>query len=265
MTPRARFLAEAAKAGLPAGPGPSAPVEPEEIAALPEPARRYLRFMGVVGRPRDWSCRVGFEGRFRIKPDQRFRNCAVWQYTSGLAVARLVHLRMRYGFVFPVVGRDSYRDGAGRMLIRLFDLVTIEDEHGDAYDAGGLVAYLNDAVLLAPSLLLVPEVAWSAADGESFDLALTDRGRTVSARMLVDAHGAPRDFSSSDRSCYDPDAPDELARARWTTLVASWREVQGRPVPTHIEAMWHLAAGRFTYAELHIVPETLAFNVAPGA
>jgi Family of unknown function (DUF6544) len=264
MTPREQFLAEVKKAGLPSGPAPSAPVTADEIAALPEPVRRYLGFMGVVGRPRDWSLRVGYAGRYRTAPYHRFKNCEAWTYTTGLAVARMFQFRMRYAFVLPVVGRDRFVDGGGRMTIRLFDLFTIERERGEACDQNGLVAFLNDAVLLAPALLFKPEVAWSAADDESFHVSLTDRGRTVSAHVLVDGRGAPSEFSTADRHRYVLGAPEAVAQARWTMLVDGWDTIDGRPVPTRAEATWHLEEGRFTYAELHVVPEALAFNVAPG-
>ncbi|MGA8581490.1 MAG: DUF6544 family protein, partial [Bryobacteraceae bacterium] len=62
-----RFLREVARAGLPADPGSADVIGEGQIISLPQPAQRYLRFMGVVGRLRDWSFRLGFRGRFRIK------------------------------------------------------------------------------------------------------------------------------------------------------------------------------------------------------
>jgi len=265
MTLRDRFLHEVARAGLPVGPGPQQPVAATEIERLPEPVRRYLGFMGAVGRPRDWSVRAGWEGLFRTRPDRHFRACEAWQYTTSLAVARFYLLRMRYGLVIPVIGRDLYLGGTGRMQVRLFDLFTAESGSGPEYNASGLVSYLNDAVLLAPSMLLGPEVLWTAADAESFDVALSDRGRTVAARVVVDAGGAPTEFSTDDRFCFDPDHPAKPMRARWTATIAGWRSVAGRPQPTGGAATWHLPQGRFTYAELHVVPDSLAYNVAPGA
>jgi hypothetical protein len=100
------------------------------------------------------------------------------------------------------------------MLIRLLDLFTIEDGTGEEYDTGELVTYLNDAVLLAPSMLLVPEISWAPADSSSFDVSLTDHGRTVTARVIVGEDGAPKDFSTWDRYCYDPHGPTP-ARPRW--------------------------------------------------
>jgi hypothetical protein len=41
-----------------------------DLAPLPEPAQRYLRFMNVAGRPRDWSFRLTFAGCFRTRIEQ---------------------------------------------------------------------------------------------------------------------------------------------------------------------------------------------------
>lgn len=63
-----RFSRDVAALGLPSGRPSSALVSEHDLAPLPSPAQRYLRFMGVVGRPRDWSLRVRGAGRFRMAP-----------------------------------------------------------------------------------------------------------------------------------------------------------------------------------------------------
>jgi hypothetical protein len=262
---RARFLREVASAGLPAGPGPEGPVAEADLARLPEPARRYLHFMGVVGRIRDWSFRLGFTGKFRLKPDAAWLGCEAWQYNSRLAVARIFHIRLRFGGLLSVLGRDTYLAGRGRMLIRPLDLFTLEDGTGEEYDIGELVTYLNDGVLVAPSMLLVPEVRWSPLDAASFELSLADHGRTVTARVQVDDRGAPVDFSTTDRFCYDPARPKRLMRARWSTPVERWEVVDGRPLPAAARAIWHLPQGPFAYADFRPIAGSLAFNVPPGS
>lgn len=264
MSMRGRFLKELVSAGLPEGPGPVEPVAASEIAHLPEPAQRYLRFMGVIGRPQDWSFRLGFTGRFRTKPQQRWMKCEAWQYNNRMALARIFHIRILLGGIFPIIARDTYVNSRGRMLVKLFDLFTVADGKGPEYDIGELVTYLNDAALAAPSMLLVPEVSWSSVDSHSFDLALTHQGRTVAARVVVDETGAPTDFSTSDRFWYNADQPEHLVRARWSTPVAGWETVEGRPLPTAVQAVWHLADGPFAYADFRLSPGTVAFNVSPG-
>ena len=261
---RARFLSEVARAGLPSHPGPAAVVTDAELARLPEPAQRYLRFMGAVGRPRDWSFRLEFAGRFRLKPGQAWMACRTWQYNSRPAIARIFQIRIRMAGVIPVVGRDTYVDGRGRMQVRLLDVLTVVDGRGPEYDLGELVTYLNDGVLIAPSMLLVPAVTWQSVDADCFDIALTDHGRTVTARVTVDNKGAPTDFSTTDRFCVDPDDPKRSTRTRWTTPVTGWQTVDRRQVPVQGRATWHLPKEDFTYADFRLIPEAVAFNVEPG-
>jgi hypothetical protein len=261
---RRRFLKEVAAAGLPEGPGPADVVAISQITHLPEPAQRYMQFMRVVGRPQDWSFRLGFTGRFRTKPQQPWMKCEAWQYNSRLALTRIFHIRIRFGGFVPVTARDTYVQGRGRMLVRLLNLFTIADGTGEEYDAGELVPYLNDAVLIAPSMLLAPEISWASADASSFDVALTDHGHMVTARVVIDERGAPRDFSTEDRYCYNPDDPKQLMRARWTTPIAGWQVLDGRPLPTGGQAVWHLPEGPFTYADFRLIPGSLTFNVRPG-
>ena len=265
MSMFARFSKEVASTEMPAVPVATEVVTSAQLASLPEPAQRYLRFMGVVGRSQDWSFRLGFTGRFRTKPQQPWMKCEAWQYNNRLAVARIFHIRIRFGGLLPVLARDTYVHGRGRMRVRLLDLFTIEDGTGEEYDTGELVTYLNDAVLIGPSMLLVPEISWAPADASSFDVSLTDHGRTVTARVIVDETGAPRDFSTTDRFCYNPDEPKKLVRARWSTPIAGWEIVDGRPRPTGGQAVWHLPRGPFAYADFHLIPGSLVFNVQPGA
>ena len=261
---RTRFLRELASAGLPVAPGPSDLVTEADLSPLPQSVQRYLRFMGVVGQPRDWAFRLGFTGRFRTKPNQAWMAFEAWQYNSRLTVARIFQIRIRFGGLVPVVGRDTYLEGRGRMLIRLLDLFTLEDASGEEYDIGELVTYLNDAVLIAPSMLLVPAVTWTPVDAGSFDVALTNHNHTVTARVVLDESGAPQEFSTTDRFCYDPDNPKRLVRARWTTPIAGWQMIDGRKLPSRAEATWYLPRGPFTYADFRPVPGSLAFNVPPG-
>ncbi|MFL5353015.1 DUF6544 family protein [Archangium sp.] len=265
MTMRVRFSREVAALGLPSGPGSDEPVSEADIASLPEPVRRYLRFMGVVGRPRDWSFRAGLTGRFRLGPGQAWKTMEAWQYDTRLEVARIFHIRLSFFGVVPVLGRDTYLRGEGRMLIRPFELFTAQDNKGPELDIGELVTYLNDAILLAPSMVLGPETTWTGVDDSSFDVAFTDRGRTVTARVFLDTRGAPRDFSTTDRFCQDPYAPKHpFIRARWTTPIDSWQVHEGRPIPTWGKAVWHLPQGDFTYVEMAFSPDNLVFNVPPG-
>jgi hypothetical protein len=262
---RTRFLREVAEAGLSHGPGSQTPVVEADLAALPAPAQRYLRFMEVLGRPRTWSIRARWTGGFRMRPDRPLQPCEVWQYDSSLEIARIFHMQVRLFGLLPVVVRDTYLRGCGRMLGRALDTFTIVDETNYKLDLGELCTYLNDAILLAPSMLLGPNTSWSGVDDRSFDVALTDHKLTVNARVFVDEHGAVTDFSTTDRYGRDPAGPNELIKTRWSTPIAGWMKFRGWMVPKNGKAVWHFPSGDFTYADFSLAPGDLEFDVSPVA
>jgi hypothetical protein len=100
---RRRFQGRVDELNLHAGPADTAPVCDDDIATLPSTAQRYLRFMGVVGRPRDWSFRARFVGKFRQQTGQKFMPWEAWQYkhfpgpSAGLLHAN--RLRRRFADV----------------------------------------------------------------------------------------------------------------------------------------------------------------------
>ena len=256
-----RFLATVASANVVAAAGNPAPVTEADLASLPDTAQRYLQFMGVIGRPRDWSFRARFSGRFRRQPGQSWMPCEAWQYNTASPIARAFHMRARFLHLVPMVARDTYVRGHGRMLGKLLDLITVVDGTGDEFDIGELVTYLNDAALLAPSMLLGANTTWSEVDNDAFDVTVADLSRTVTGRVFVDERGAPTDFSTTDRFAA---LSSGLARTRWTTPIESWTTSHGRPLPTRAQAIWHLPEGPFSYAEGHFAPDDIVYNVPPS-
>lgn len=259
------FMRELAGAGVDPSPGDASPVAATELAHLPPAALRYMAFMRVVGRPRAWSYRTAFTGRFRAGLDRPWAACEAWQYGRVGPIARYFRMRMAFLGPVPVVARDVYHDGEGHLDARLLDLFPVAHGEGEAFDVGELVTWLNDAVFFAPAMLLDPAVAFGAFEPGGFDLTLTDRGHTVRARVYVDGHGAPLDFETSDRFFADPAHPERPpARTRWSTPVAGWDEGGAQPTFTRAGAVWHLPGGPHAYAELEPVAGALAFNVSPG-
>lgn len=258
-----RFVEEVSAAALPDGPVSAAPVTESDLESLPDAARRFMRFMGVVGRPRDWSFRMHCHARFKPALDAEWVPAECWQYNSAVEVARIYHMKLRY-YGIPVIGRDVYVRGRGHLVIRPLDLVTVEHDAGPEFDRAELVTWLNDATLLAPSMLLDVRTTWAPMGDDAFSLTFSDAGHAVTACVRVDARGALLDFETDARTMRGG-RRGRARRARWSTPVPGWQEVGGRRLPTGGRAVWHLPTGDFAYAELSIAPGDVEFNVAPRA
>jgi hypothetical protein len=258
---RRRFQARVDQLNLPMGPGDPAPVSDNDIATLPTPAQRYLEFMGVVGRPRDWSFRARFAGEFRQRTGQKFMPCEAWQYNTSLVPARVYYMRIDFAGLLPMLGVDVYHAGHGRMHGRLFGLITVADGSGPQFDISELTTYVNDALMFAPSMLLTPAVSWTAVDDHWFEVSISDKGISATSRVFVDAQGRMVDFSTTDRWAA---LPGGLTRARWTTPIDGWMNYAGRWIPTGGHAVWHLDTGEFEYGRGRFLPGSVHWNVPPG-
>ena len=250
---------DVARTGLGPPVADRSPVTDDDLAHLPEVVQRYLSRMGTLGNPPIGSFRAVASGKFRMRRGQRFMPCAIHQYDSADPLARLFHMRLDLFGVVPMVGTDRYVAGEGRMHGKLLGLLTVADGSGPEFDTGELTTFLNDAILLAPSMLLGLDVEWKELDDHSFEVTLTDSGRTVSAKVFLDDAATPVDFASTDRWA---DLPDGLVQTRWTTPVGGWvRRTDGRLVPTEGSAVWHLPDGELTYARLRFRPYDIQFDI----
>ncbi len=259
---REKFFRELAEVELSAANIEPRVVTEADLERLPVAAQRYMRFMRVLGRPRDVSFRAHWDGSFRMRPQHAWTPCEVWQYNTSLGVARIFHMRLNVSGIVPTYVRDLYVHGGGHMAGKILDRFKVGDDASEKVTIGELVTYLNDALLFAPSMLLGGATRWEAVDDGSFDVSLTDWGHTVKARVYVDADGTMFNFSTKDRFGHEPgNRKAGLVRTEWTTPVDGWECVGGRMRPQSAHAIWHYPSGDFAYAGLSSRGMEIAYDV----
>jgi hypothetical protein len=259
-----RLWKEVESARIVAARPPAELITEADLAPLPPAARDLMAFFHIkAGAPKTWSMQVGWRGHFRLGPERPWMEVEAVQYNTRQPVSRVFRMRARMKG-FPVLARDNYIAGRGRMQAKIARLVTVASGKGPEFDQGELVTWVNDGVFFSPCMLLTPTTVWSHVDERTFDLKFSDCGIEVSARVFVAEEGAPINFETTDRFVEDPyDPKHPLVRARWTTPVDRWWRTEGHPLFKSGRAVWHLAGGEFAYAELQPVPEMLAFDVFP--
>jgi uncharacterized protein DUF6544 len=143
---------------------------------------------------------------------------------------------------------------------KLLGLVTVARSMGWETDLSELATYLNDAVLLAPSMLLRPTVSFGSVSDDSFDVTLSDSGQQVTARVWIDDAGHPVNFSTTDRY---GDLPGGIVRAEWTTPIDGWQPDGDRLIFTRGSAVWQLPEGPLTYLDFRMSAGGVRYNLAP--
>ena len=215
------------------------------LRSLPEAARRYFVFAGVVGRSIPSVVSLSQVGRIRSSAS------AAWMNFEAEETYSIDPPGFVWRAWFPsrrapmVLGRDEYLGGSGTILMKALGLVPIADEHGDEMGAAGLMRFLNEAMWF-PAALLRRNVTISSDDDSSFRVAMTDGAITADATLFVDADGRlvnfrARRFNTGTHSI-----------ETWETPVAEYADFNGIKLPGKGLATWKLASAEFVYIELTV-------------
>lgn len=230
-----------------ADPAPLVPAD--RIAALPEPVRRYLAYALPETFVPVRFARMRQTGTLRGDPDGDWMPLSAEQYSAGAFPAFIWHAMMRPLPVLGVEARDTYDRGRGKMLIRLFSIVSLADAWGPEMDVSSLIRYLGEIPWFPTAFLEGDRIRWEAVDASRARATITDGSVSVSAVFSVDAEGRITEVTSDER--YRA-IGDEFVRNRWTGYYRDYQEKNGFMVPTELESVWNLPEGDFAAVRLRL-------------
>jgi hypothetical protein len=181
------FLAEAAAAVAAAARQPDAPITEADLAPLPPPVAAHLRAAGVLGHRRANVARLRHGGRFRTSKDDPWRPISGEYVLTTGTPAFLWYGRIRLFPLVPVVARDGFALGRGRMLVKAFGAIPIVDERGPEMDQAGFDRLLAELTLVPTALLPGPHLRWEPIDEVSARALLALGGLRASMVFRRDA------------------------------------------------------------------------------
>jgi len=231
-------------------------VTEQDLSGLPSQLQKYLRRVGVVGRPRVHNFRACFRGEMRRSHDAGWMKIRAEQHSFlGPRPARLFLVKGRLLGV-PFEGLHRFVGPTATMQIRVAALFQVVDARGPEMDQGETVTFFNDLCLLAPAALLDVDITWEES-AETLKGTLRHQGQCVSARLSFDAEGDLVDFLSEDR--FQSSDGKHYLRIPWSTPVREYRDAGGFHLPAQADAIWHEPDGPFPYARF--VVEEITYNV----
>ncbi len=221
-----------------------------DIEHLPSPVKKYIINSGAIGREKLQNFRAVWQGKFRTSPESEFRDFHAVQYNFFDEPARVFHMQLKmYGI--PFVGLHLYKGPTATMRIKMASLLQIVDAHGPEMNQGETVTMFNDMCCFAPAALIDKNITWEEKDSLTVNARFTNLGNTIAATLFFNDTGELIDFSSHDR--YESADGKIYKNYRWSTPVKNYREIDGRRVPTHGEAIWHKPEGEYCYGKFDLV------------
>ena len=223
-------------------------VTEDMLAALPEPAQRYLRYAGVVGRPMVDTVRVRQVCRMRPAPDGFSFPLVAEQWYSVEPPGFIWDATVPIASVPVVRGRDAYIEGQGLMTIKAGSLIPIVDAAGPEVDQAALMRHLSEMPWF-PSAFLRERVSWEAIDEATVRVSITDGDRSASGTLTIDPEGRLVDFQSMRYAMVG----DGFELRPWTAPTYAYGEFEGLRLPVRAGAVWTLPDGSsFPYIEVEL-------------
>ena len=179
------------------------------------------------------------------------------QYNLVHPPARLFYMTASM-FAIPAQGYHRYVGPSASMTIKAAALVPIVNATGDEMNQGETVTMFNDMCLMAPGMLIDPEIDWEPVDATTARATFTNAGNTIRATLFFNDAGELIDFQSDDRYQSSSDGRT-MKKLRWSTPVGGYRSFGPFRLPSGGEARWHEANGEYAYIELTI--DDVQFNV----
>jgi hypothetical protein len=218
-----------------------------DLAGLPEPVQRYLRYTGVVGMERIRAVRLKQTGSMRIKQDKPWMPLKAVQYYTTDPPAFIWQGSVKAAPLFRITARDRYLAGRGNMRIKLLGLFKIADARAPELDQGTLLRFLNEGMWF-PTVYLEDYVRWEAIDSVSARATMSYGEITASAVLHFNELGQLANFVAER---YMEDS-GKYRLETWSTPVNQYGEMNGIMLPVSGEAIWHLESGDFPYIRLEI-------------
>lgn len=220
----------------------------EDIAGLPEPVQRWLNHSGVIGKPVAHAVHLKQRGSMVLKRgDTNWVETQAEQFFNVDEPAFLWSVHMDMGGIIPVKGRDLFKDGKGRMQIRLFSIIDIVNQSDEKISEASLQRFLAE-ICWFPSAALSQYIQWSPIDGSSARATMTYKN--VKADMVFRFSSEGRVVSCSG-SRYKSGGPAGQ-REQWEVRNLAFGIRNEVEIPLRSEATWKLSDGDFTWYRLEV-------------
>ncbi|MCR4399299.1 MAG: hypothetical protein QHH05_03330 [Syntrophomonadaceae bacterium] len=219
----------------------------EELAQLPPPVQRYLRFSGVIRRPRVAGLRLQQSGEFRLGPDKKWMPFTAEQFYRVDPPGFAWYARMRMTPGLPIRVEDRYAQGRGSVRASLLGVIPMARGLGPEIDQAALLRYLNE-MMWFPTALLQHRVTWEAIDDVSARATITDGDTSVSGVFHFDGQGRLVNFVAQRYRMVN----GGFSLDTWSTPILEYAEFDGFRLPAEGNAVWNLPEGDFVYAHIRV-------------
>jgi hypothetical protein len=224
-------------------------VAERDLEHLPQPLQKYLRYVGVIGKPKVRNFRAVYEGDFSRDNGKSWLKIKSQQYNFYDDRARLYYIESEL-FGIPFDGLHIYAGNKATMQIKIAEMFKVADAKGPEMNRGETVTMFNDMCLIAPATLIDKSIQWEPVDSLIVRARFTNAGNTIAATLYFNKKGEMTNFVSDDR--YQSADGKTYKSYRWSTPVKDYKNYGGYKLAHYGEARWRMPDGEHPYAKAYL-------------
>ena len=228
-----------------------------EIAYLPEPIKKYIRYTGFIGKPIVNNFRINFSGKIRDHAKPVWMKLTSEQYNFIKTPTRLFYLDATMKGL-PVSGFHCFKNGVASMDIRLLSIFKVEYQSGKVMDESETVTFFNDMCVMAPGVLIDKRIEWLEVVDNKVKASFTNNGITITAWLYFNEKGEMVNFVSENRSALG--ANGITSKHKWSTPMRDYKDINGYRFASYAEAVYTYPEGDFTYATFEL--KNIGYNLS---
>lgn len=224
------------------------PVTIADLAHLPIMVQRWLIHSGIVGKAPIRSVRIVQRGQMRLDPKHKWKPITAEHFCRLDEPAFIWRAEMRMAPFLKIFGIDRFRNGKGRMHLRLDAAIPLVESTGEELDQGTMVRFL-DEMIWYPSMALSPLITWEEVAPDKARATFAYKGKRVSGIFEFAPDGRVRNFSAIRYM----ERKGQYSLEQWSTPMGDYRRFEGIEIPARGSVIWHLKTGDFLWLDMEIV------------
>lgn len=220
-----------------------------DIKDLPEIVKKYIRYVGCVGKPIVNNFSTRFSGKIRSREKKVWMELTSEQYNFIKTPTRLFYLDaiMKH---LPIAGFHCFKNGIAYMDIRLLSIFKVEYQSGAIMDTSETVTFFNDMCVMAPATLIDKRIKWLELESNKVKASFSNHGITISAWLYFNERSELVNFVSQDRSALADNGT--TIKLKWSTPLRDYKAINGYKLVSYAEAIYTYPDGDFTYATFEL-------------
>ncbi len=223
-------------------------VSTSSITELPIAVQKWLQYSGIIGKKDCATVFLTQELRLKLQPTQTsWYVGTAEQYFTTQSPAFHWTTNIQLNSLLNVVGRDQFKNGKGRLLIRLLSLFALAKVSDTAkINQATLQRYLAEIVWF-PSAAISSYISWQHIDDFTAKATMEYNNTKGTGTFYFNEDGSFQKFVALRYK----DNKD-LQTTQWTVSAIKNEKRNGVYIPTECNASWKLNNKEWTWLQLKI-------------